>query len=119
MTNRNRLVPLRPAACAPPGPVESCVAPFCVSGEREVHIARTVWLFLAGWRRALVRLRAPLCGAPNATGPEEEALTATTETQGTTIDQTQGVIAVYDTMAAATDAVRKLGEAGVPFRRAT
>lgn len=42
-------------------------------------------------------------------------MTATTETQERSVDHGQGVIAVYDTMAAATEAVQKLGEAGVPF----
>jgi hypothetical protein len=44
-------------------------------------------------------------------------MTATTEAPATKVDETHGVIAVYDTMAAATDAVRELGEAGVPLER--
>jgi hypothetical protein len=48
---------------------------------------------------------------------KEKAMTGITETEEMAISQDEGVIAVYDTMTAATDAVRKLGEAGVPFER--
>jgi hypothetical protein len=50
--------------------------------------------------------------------PKEVDVTAVTETPETPAgDHTQGVIAIYDTMTHATDAVRELSLAGVPSER--
>ncbi len=43
--------------------------------------------------------------------------TATQSPDAPAVEQTRGVVAIYDTMTAATEAVRKLGQAGVPPER--